>query len=65
MATPRALGELLAAVETTTRVIEALGCYDARDHEIEVLEDDVRIVRAIAEDDVRRLLRPHVRRVFR
>jgi hypothetical protein len=65
MATPRALGELLAAVETTTRVIEALGRYDARDHEIEVLEDDVRIVRAIAEDDVRRLLRPHVRRVFR
>jgi hypothetical protein len=61
MATPRPVDDLLGAVATTRHVIEALHRYDARDHAIEVLEDDVRIVRAIAEDDLRRLLRPLVR----
>ena len=60
----RSLDELLAAAETATHVLRALEHYQPRDDAIETLEDDVRIARFIATEDVRVLLRPLARAAF-
>jgi hypothetical protein len=57
----RSLEELLAATETATHVLKSLERYEPRDRAIEVLEDDVRIARSLATEDVRVLLRPLAR----
>jgi alcohol dehydrogenase class IV len=57
----RTVDDLLAAISTADAVTHALESYDQRDEAIAVLEDEIRIHRHIAEEDLRTVLRPHTR----